>query len=131
RRAATCAAAIALAAVILYPTLGAIVPAYGQPAAWHWLIPLAWAATLVGRFGQFSGNPTNRGEGIEERLEEVIDAVVFRIGHGGEVLEASAKAAAILDVAPVLWLGTGLFDRIHISDRVTYLRDRKSTRLNS
>jgi len=121
RRAATCAAAIALAAVILYPTLGAIIPAYGQPAAWHWLIPLAWAATLVGRFGQFSGNPTNRGEGIEERLEEVIDAVVFRIGHGGEVLEASAKAAAILDVAPVLWLGTGLFDRIHISDRVTYL----------
>jgi cell cycle sensor histidine kinase DivJ len=46
---------------------------------------------------------------------------VFRIAKQGDVLDASAKARSILHLAPELLIGTGLFDRIHLSDRVSYL----------
>ena len=56
-----------------------------------------------------------------DRLEDMIDAVVLRIARQGEVLDASAKARTILNCAPELLFGTGLFDRVHLSDRVAYL----------
>ncbi|TGV49555.1 PAS domain-containing sensor histidine kinase, partial [bacterium M00.F.Ca.ET.141.01.1.1] len=43
------------------------------------------------------------------------------VGRQGEVVDASAKARSILKLAPELLLGTGLFDRVHLSDRVAYL----------
>ncbi|RWH45682.1 MAG: PAS domain-containing sensor histidine kinase, partial [Mesorhizobium sp.] len=48
-------------------------------------------------------------------------AVVLRVGRQGEVLDASAKARSILKLAPELLLGAGLFERVHLSDRVAYL----------
>ncbi|WP_292249537.1 PAS domain-containing protein, partial [Mesorhizobium sp.] len=51
----------------------------------------------------------------------IIDAVVLRLGRHGEVLDASAKARTILRLQPELLFGTGLFERIHLADRVGYL----------
>ncbi len=40
---------------------------------------------------------------------------------GGEVLDASRQARRILGLAPELLLSTGLFDRLHVADRVAYM----------
>jgi cell cycle sensor histidine kinase DivJ len=121
RRAAAWGGVAALAAIPLQAVaLG--LPLTNEPAAWHWLIPLAWAVTVPGRFGRFDDAGASRADGASEaRLEDVIDAVVIRIGQGGEVLDISSRAMAMLDLAPQLLTGTGLFDRIHLADRVAYL----------
>jgi cell cycle sensor histidine kinase DivJ len=61
------------------------------------------------------------GHPAETSLEDVIDAVVLRFARTGEVLEASAKAEPMLGLSPDLLAGPGLFDRVHIADRVAYL----------
>ncbi|TJW78762.1 MAG: PAS domain-containing sensor histidine kinase, partial [Mesorhizobium sp.] len=88
----------------------------------HWLLPLAWALTLVPRVAA-PGSPAGAqlDPATDDRLENIIDAVVLRAGRHGEVLDASAKARTILKLQPELLFGTGLFDRIHLSDRVAYL----------
>jgi cell cycle sensor histidine kinase DivJ len=122
RRAVVWGGIAAIAAALLQFALGSALPIVGQPAAWHWLIPLAWAATLPVRFGRFRQQADGRTEDEpDSRLEDVIDAVVFRVGHGGEVFDVSARALPMLDLAPQLLEGTGLFERVHLADRVAYL----------
>jgi cell cycle sensor histidine kinase DivJ len=122
RRAALCGGIAAIVAALLsFPSASALLFA-GEPAAWQWLIPLAWAATLSARLGLFRRNAAAAtGEQADDRLDDAMDAVVLRIGHGGEVLDASARALSILDLAPQLLEGAGLFDRVHLADRVAYL----------
>ncbi|TPL49968.1 PAS domain-containing sensor histidine kinase [Mesorhizobium sp. B2-4-6] len=121
QRAALWGAVAALAAIVLQPFAGQILP-LGEIATWHWLLPLAWALTLVPRAAAFA-NPAGLrlAQPAGDRLEDVIDAVVLRAGRQGEVLDASARARSTLKLAPELLLGTGLFDRVHLSDRVAYL----------
>ncbi|CCV12572.1 PAS domain-containing sensor histidine kinase [Mesorhizobium sp. STM 4661] len=123
RRAALWGGVAALAAVLLQYFAGSVLPlSPTEIAAWHWLLPLAWAFTLVPRLAA-PGNPAGArlGPAIDDRLENIMDAVVLRVGRHGEVLDASAKARTILKLPPELLFGTGLFDRIHLSDRVAYL----------
>jgi cell cycle sensor histidine kinase DivJ len=123
RRAALWGAASALVAVLLQPVVGGVFPV-GQAgvSAWHWLLPLAWALTLIPRSSVFQGRASAHLDvAAEDRLENVIDAVVLRIARHGDVVDVSAKARTILKLAPELLSGTGLFDRIHLSDRVSYL----------
>ncbi|MBN9221413.1 MAG: PAS domain-containing sensor histidine kinase [Mesorhizobium sp.] len=123
RRAALWGAASAIAAIALQPLVPAMMPIAGvQIAAWHWLVPLAWALTLIPRVSaahdaQEAADKADAGD----RLEDVIDAVVLRIARHGEVVDASAKARTLLKLPPELLSGTGLFDRVHLSDRVAYL----------
>ncbi|RRH93410.1 PAS domain-containing sensor histidine kinase [Mesorhizobium tamadayense] len=122
RRAALSGALAALAAILLQPFANQLLPLGATGiASWHWLLPLAWALTLLPRAA--FANPANarQAEPAADRLEEIIDAVVLRVGRQGEVLDASAKARSILKLAPELLLGTGLFERVHLSDRVAYL----------
>ncbi len=123
RRAALWGAVSACVAVLLPAFAGSVFP-FGpaEIAAWHWLLPLAWALTLVPR-GAALGSPAGAqlDPATDDRLENIIDAVVLRAGRHGEVLDASAKARTILKLQPELLFGTGLFDRIHLSDRVAYL----------
>ncbi|PBB37441.1 PAS domain-containing sensor histidine kinase [Mesorhizobium sp. WSM3868] len=123
RRAATSGALAAFGAILLQPFANQFLP-LGEAAiaGWHWLLPLAWALTLLPRAAAFA-NPADarQAEPAVDRLEETIDAVVLRVGRQGEVLDASAKARSILKLAPELLLGTGLFERVHLSDRVAYL----------
>lgn len=136
RRAALWGAVSAFVAIVLQAFAGSVFPfGAAEIAAWHWLLPLAWALTLVPRVARL-GSPAGAqlDPATDERLENVIDAVVLRVGRHGEVLDASAKARTILKLQPELLFGTGLFDRIHLSDRVAYLsaladmRDGASTR---
>ena len=53
--------------------------------------------------------------------EDLIDAVLLRLSRTGEVIDASAKAEPLLGLQPGLLLGSGLFDRVHVADRVAYL----------
>jgi cell cycle sensor histidine kinase DivJ len=91
-------------------------------SAWHWLVPLAYLASLLPRIGGFAG-AQNQSEQNEShpRLEDIVDGVVFRMTQSGDVADVSVQARTKLHLAPELLLGTGLFDRIHISDRVGYL----------
>ncbi|WFP79446.1 PAS domain-containing sensor histidine kinase [Mesorhizobium sp. WSM4906] len=123
RRAALSGALAAIAAFLLQPFASQFLPLGATGiAAWHWLLPLAWALTLLPRAAVFA-NPVSasQAEPAADRLEEIIDAVVLRVGRQGEVLDASVKARSILKLAPELLLGTGLFERVHLSDRVAYL----------
>ncbi|MDX8491479.1 HAMP domain-containing sensor histidine kinase [Mesorhizobium sp. VK22B] len=123
RRAALSGALAALAAILLQPFANQLVPLGAAGiASWHWLLPLAWALTLLPRAAAFANPASGRqAEPAADRLEEIIDAVVLRVGRQGDVLDASAKARSILKLAPELLLGTGLFERVHLSDRVAYL----------
>lgn len=123
RRAVIWGAISALVAVSLQPLAGSVLP-LGQTeiAAWHWLVPLAWALTLIPRVASLRATASAQLDPAgSHRLEDLIDAVVLRIAAHGEVLDASAKARTILRLPPELLFGTGLFDRIHLSDRVPYL----------
>ncbi|ESZ67780.1 ATPase [Mesorhizobium sp. L103C119B0] len=123
KRAALWGGLSTLAAMLLQPFVGSVVPLGGaQVAAWHWLLPLAWGLTLVPRLAAL-GDAARAQPALlpNDRLEDMIDAVVLHVARHGEVLDASAKARTILKLPPELLSGAGLFDRIHLSDRVAYL----------
>ena len=72
------------------------------------------AAFLAEREGQAAARrPAN--------VEDLIEAVVLRMSRTGEVVDASAKAEPLLGLQPGLLFGSGLFDRVHVADRVAYL----------
>jgi len=121
RRAVIGAAVAAAIAVVLQFAFAPLLPlAAASPAAWHWLIPIAWGLSLAPRMAHFDLG-REAGHPAETSLEDVIDAVVLRFARTGEVLEASAKAEPMLGLSPDLLAGSGLFDRVHIADRVAYL----------
>ncbi|MBM2711235.1 PAS domain-containing sensor histidine kinase [Mesorhizobium caraganae] len=122
KRAALWGGISALAAVLLQPFVGTIVPLGAvQVAVWHWLLPLAWGLTLVPRLAALGDAARAPALLPSDRLEDMIDAVVLHVARHGEVQDASAKARTILKLPPELLFGAGLFDRIHLSDRVAYL----------
>jgi len=92
------------------------------PSAWQWLVPLVYAATLLVRWpftGAAEGQVSSETSGLA--LEEMIGAAVLRLQVSGDVVHASPKLEEVLGVAPEMLLGTGLFDRIHVTDRVAWL----------
>lgn len=122
KRAALWGGISALAAVLLQPFVGTVVPLGAvQVAVWHWLLPMAWGLTLVPRLAALGDAARAPALLPSDRLEDMIDAVVLHVARHGEVLDASAKARTILKLPPELLFGAGLFDRIHLSDRVAYL----------
>ncbi|WP_080920058.1 sensor histidine kinase [Manganibacter manganicus] len=123
RRAALFGGVAAISGLALPALVGPVAfPEVMTPQAWQWLLPLVWGGTLVARFGRFSGDPAAQDAvQAESELEAAIDGVVVHMGRQGEVLSASAQARTILMLVPELLAGSGLFDRIHLSDRVAYL----------
>lgn len=121
RRAAGFGFVGAVAAIILPSVLAPLLPVEA-PAAWHWLFPVAWGLSWLPRMRGLKAALVAR-DTVQEpaRLEDVIDAVVLRIGRNGEVLDASSQSRTLLKLAPELLSGTGLFDRVHLADRVAYL----------
>ncbi|MHA6685151.1 sensor histidine kinase [Mesorhizobium sp. A556] len=116
------ATAAGLGALVLQGIAGPQLFPAAAVSAWHWMLPLAWACTLAPRLAGFraaTGIPAASTEMTS--LEDILDAVVIRMGKQGDVLDASEKARSILNLTPELLAGNGLFDRIHLSDRVSYL----------
>lgn len=89
---------------------------------WQWLSPALYAATLLAR--QMAAAHVATREDSEASLllpEEAFDAVLVRVSGAGEVETVSLQARALLGVEPSLLLGSGLFERIHVADRVAFL----------
>ncbi|MBX3581278.1 MAG: PAS domain-containing sensor histidine kinase [Rhizobiaceae bacterium] len=90
------------------------------PSAANWLLPLAYVAVLVPRVPAWSGGRADV-PGSRRPLEDIIDAVVMRTDLAGDITDVSSQAHDILGLAPELLLSNGLFDRLHVADRVIYL----------
>ena len=55
-------------------------------------------------------------------IEDVLDAAILRLDQDGNVIDAAGKAEALFGVAVNFLLDDGLFQRVQVADRVTYLR---------
>ncbi|WP_274424896.1 sensor histidine kinase [Chelativorans sp. YIM 93263] len=92
------------------------------PSPWQWLIPLAYGGFVLTRVPTFEAAGTaDEPEQATPSVEEMIGAAVLRLNGAGEVVDASRGTEALLNVAPEIVLGTGLFDRVHLNDRILYL----------
>ena len=122
-RAALAGTAAALAVVPLQAVLGTAFFADATAVgAGHWLLPLAYAGFVIPRIVAWLEEAASEAdEGQNERLDEIIDGVVLRMADTGDVSDASHQARKILGVAPELLLSSGLFDRVHVADRIIYM----------
>lgn len=120
RKAAMIGGAMAFGSAVLF---GQAIAAEGAlTSAWVWATPLLYAATLVGRLLKYEPRDQDGAVDLASVLPEAcFDALVARITRVGEVENASSHALATLGVEPELLLGTGLFERIHVADRVAFL----------
>jgi cell cycle sensor histidine kinase DivJ len=116
-------AAASLAVLPLQAWIAAALDLPQHPAtAWQWLIPAVYLASLVLRAATFVAE--REGQAAAHRpvtAEDVIEAVCLRLTRTGEVLDAGGKVERLLGLRPCLLLGGGLFERIHVGDRVAYL----------
>ena len=121
RKAAVAGAAVGVVAAAAFGQAVAADPAAGV-SAWLWATPLLYMATLALRWTGHEmmapGAGADRSEGLPEAC---FDAFVTRITRTGEVERASGHAVTMLGVEPELLLGSGLFERIHVADRVAFL----------
>ena len=109
----------AAAAVLLQTFLP--LPA-GDVAAWHWLLPLGYAATVWLRMRGMAQQAEQSAETPRwPELDRTIDGALLRFSADGDVVDASDGMLKMLGVAPDLALGQGLFERIHVTDRIAHM----------
>lgn len=90
--------------------------------AWLWLSPALYGVTLLMRRNVSLDSVSLSASGQEELLSgDAFDAALVRVQANGEVESISAQARDLLGVEPDLLLGTGLFERVHVADRVALL----------
>lgn len=114
--AALVAATLAMIATYLLAGRGA------DASAWQWLTPLAYAGVLAARALRMAGAPAKADAPASPAFDiDMIDAAVFRLGAGGEVDSVGGAGRGMFNVDPALLLGGGLFERMHVADRVAFL----------
>jgi len=119
RRATVLASLMAAAAIVAVASASG--PAGAAVSAWLWVAPALYSVTLALR-GGLRDAAVAAPEATDRAIPESgLDAVVVRLSRNGEVESASAQAARIFGVEPELLLGNGLFERIHVADRVAFL----------
>jgi len=116
----------AAASLAMLPLQAAVQAALELPpaaaTAWHWLVPVAYLASVAVRAATFVAERERDVAACRPvAAEDVIEAVVLRLSKTGEVLDVTGRAEQLVGLQPSLILGSGLFDRIHVSDRVAYL----------
>jgi len=122
RSAAVAGAVAALVALPLQALIGVeLMNSSATASSVHWLIPLAYLGFVLPRLAASLEEATETSGPTELLLEDIVEAVVLRVDVAGEVLDASAQARRILGLSPELLLSSGLFDRLHVADRVAYL----------
>ncbi|MCO5063136.1 MAG: PAS domain-containing sensor histidine kinase [Rhizobiaceae bacterium] len=97
----------------------AFLPQAGWGSPVLWLPVLLYGFTVVARLTRSDSSPANAS--TSDELADALDAVVVRIGSNGEVADVTAKARDMMRLPPEMLLQQGLFDRIHIADRVAYM----------
>lgn len=96
----------------------------GGPSATllDWLSSALYAASWVARKLEADHDTMSpRAVGPVSIPETALDAVVVRMNAVGETESVSARAREILHLEPELLLGSGLFERVHVGDRVAML----------
>ncbi|MFC6487548.1 sensor histidine kinase [Nitratireductor sp. GCM10026969] len=124
RRAAGLGLAAGGAGVVLGAGAAAAMPDVASTvlgSAWQWIVPLAYAATIVLRLSSGLFEARGEAESRQPPVEDIIGAVVLGLRSNGDVAHASEQARRLLAVAPEMLLGPGLFDRLHVADRVSYM----------
>ena len=100
-----------------------------QGGLWHWLLPVGYLLTLVLRRDDWiAPSVVLRDEGSSE-LDTLSDCAVLRLDTSGEVLSANARSKDVLGLPTEHLLGSALFDRLHVSDRVIYMTALANLRL--
>ncbi len=87
------------------------------------LASLAYSASLIVRLAKGlvqSAAAARRDDRVTD-FEQVIDGVVLSLGADGLVKSLSAKAQERFGIARNLLIGTPLFERVHVADRVQFL----------
>ncbi|WP_237683989.1 sensor histidine kinase [Pseudaminobacter soli (ex Zhang et al. 2022)] len=109
-----------LGCLVLQAIFSNVLPVGGSPTAWHWLLPLAYAGLVLPRMksAALQESGTVRAPSQPETDE---DRIEVRLAPGGELADIASSARDLLGVDPDLLIGTGLFDRIHVADRVGFL----------
>lgn len=112
------AAVTAIAIQFLLPPLSSAV----QPG--HWFVPFAYYVMLVWRARPplaAAAEIASSGDLRNVRIMKAMNAAVVDFGPGNEVVHASGQVGQLLNVDGPFLLGNGLFNRIHVGDRVTFL----------
>ncbi len=113
------AAAVALAAGLL--GAWSFAASAGPAAVWYWFVPLIYLATFWLRRDMFLVPAESAPEREATLSFGAYRAVLMRMSRNGDVVECSPEARSILAVEPDFLFGSGLFDRIHVADRIAYL----------
>ncbi|MEZ5810862.1 MAG: PAS domain-containing sensor histidine kinase [Rhizobiaceae bacterium] len=91
----------------------------------HWVLPLIYAATMWLRFTGPPAIPESGGRTLDawdyENAAEIAGAAVFRLTSDGDVDQVTRQARTMIGVPQALLLGRGLFERLHVTDRVEYM----------
>ncbi|MDN2583617.1 HAMP domain-containing sensor histidine kinase [Aquibium sp. ELW1220] len=123
-RAALRAGLAAMAAAVTGAVvLSLLLPETVQPATGaHWLLPIAYGMTLWLRRAAFSADvEAVPAEAPLASVETLMPAVTLRLARGGEVVDCTDSARSLLRLEPEFLFGSGLMDRIHVSDRIAWL----------
>lgn len=112
----------AIVAFVLGGTLRLPADVVVTVSAWHWLLPAAYAASLLARLHPMLGTAGRETpDGMDPLLDRLSDSAVLRFSENGDLVDIDERARAMFNLPPELLLGNGLFDRIHVADRVPYL----------
>lgn len=123
RRALVWGAGAAVASLATIPLLQSVanLPASGF-VAWYWLIPGAYALVAAPRIMSAARDALlAKSDDEHTSVEQILDAAILRFQGAGDIIEAGGKSEELFAVAAPLLLGNGLFDRIHVGDRVAYM----------
>ena len=122
RHGAMIAAALGVGAVGLFSLArlgGGAVPV---DAAWQWISPAIYGGLVaVHKFAANKGTPRDSYASTSGLPEDRLGSMVVRFARSGEVESISPQARQMLRVEPELLLAAGLFDRVHVGDRVALL----------
>ncbi|WP_181418373.1 sensor histidine kinase [Phyllobacterium leguminum] len=111
------ASALVFAALIAKTSTVAI-----TPTAISALLTFIYVATLLARAMRiFSARAETVAPETNDDVEAVVDGVVIRLSPDGVVRSLSIKAPEFFGVPRQVLINTPLLDRVHVSDRVTYL----------
>lgn len=94
----------------------------GTAAPWHWLLPLAYAATVLPRVLRPAALTVGPDEFLAvDRAAAICGGMVLELARGGDVVGVRGGDETVSGLTADLVRGAGLFERIHVADRVGYM----------
>ncbi|KFB10668.1 sensor histidine kinase [Nitratireductor basaltis] len=87
-----------------------------------WTLPVLYALTWMPRL-RFADQKSEAEEVVDtaELLAHRLGASILHFGGQSELREIAGDSATLFGLAPEMLLGSGFFDRLHVSDRVAFM----------